>query len=71
MATTAIMKLATYLQNNDLTPSAFAARLKVPPSTITRLLRGERRPGIDLILKIKAETGGQVAPEDFTAEAAA
>lgn len=59
------MKLATYLQSENLTPNAFAVRLGTPASTVTRLLRGERSPGLDLLTKIKNATGGSVTPDDF------
>ncbi len=66
------MKLATYLHENDIKPVAFAASLDVAPSTITRILRGERTPRIDLIAKIQNATGGKVAAEDWmSAEVAA
>jgi plasmid maintenance system antidote protein VapI len=59
------MKLATYLHENDIKPVAFAAMLDVAPSTITRILRGERTPRIDLILKIKSATDGKVTADDW------
>lgn len=65
------MKLATYLSENDIKPVAFAALLDVAPSTITRILRGERTPRIDLIAKIKTATGGKVSAEDWMSEVAA
>lgn len=64
------MKLATYLTEQNLTASAFAAQLDVPASTITRLLRGERAPGIKLVGKIIAKTGGKVTIDDLTPQAA-
>lgn len=67
MAKPQIMKLATYLSENKISPSAFATSIGVEPSTITRILRGERRPGIDLMLKIKAATSGRVDVEDMAA----
>lgn len=65
------MKLAQYLTDNDLKPAAFADRIGVAPSTITRILRGERKPQLDLIRKIKAGTDGQVTADDFMEEVAA
>lgn len=59
------MKLTTYLRKHDLTASDFAARLGKPPSTITRILRGEHEPRMDLLRAIHAETKGRVAPNDF------
>lgn len=37
----------------------------VAPSTITRILKGERSPGLDLMAKIKAGTRGRVKAEDW------
>lgn len=59
------MKLETYLREKDEKPAAFAARINVAPSTITRILRGERSPGIVLAAKIKTATKGKVRIEDF------
>lgn len=65
------MKLEQYLKENDIRPVAFAASIDVAPSTITRILRRERTPQIDLIAKIKVATGGKVTMEDFLSESAA
>jgi plasmid maintenance system antidote protein VapI len=65
------MKLEQYLKENDIKPVAFAASIDVAPSTITRILRRERTPQIDLIAKIKAATGGLVTMEDFLSEKSA
>jgi plasmid maintenance system antidote protein VapI len=59
------MKLEQYLSDNNIKPVAFAASIGVPPSTITRILRGERSPGIGVVAKIKAGTGGKVDFEDW------
>jgi transcriptional regulator with XRE-family HTH domain len=59
------MKLETYLTQNQIKPSSFAAEIGVAPSTITRLLKGERSPRLDLIMLIKEKTGGLVTAEDF------
>lgn len=64
------MKLETYLTENKIKPATFAASLDVAPSTITRIIRGERTPRIDLIAKIQTATGGKVTVHDFMAEAA-
>ncbi len=67
------MTLAQYLKEKDIRPSVFAAEIGVAPSTITRLLNGERSPRLPLIALIREKTGGQVGLEDFLtpAEAAA
>lgn len=59
------MKLETYLTENKIKPSAFAAEIGVSPSTITRILNGERSPGLPLVMLIKERTSGAVTPEDF------
>ncbi len=66
------MKLETYLSERDMKPSAFAAEIGVAPSTITRILRGERSPGLDLVMRILRATDGKVSVEDwYNAETAA
>ena len=59
------MKLERYLRENEIKPSTFAAEIGVAPSTITRLIKGERSPRIDLILLIRDKTAGQVTIDDF------
>lgn len=59
------MTLDRYLEENRLTPSAFARGVPLPPSTITRLLAGERSPSFDLLKSICVATGGRVTPNDF------
>lgn len=59
------MTLDQYLTETNTKPVAFAASIGVAPSTITRILRGERSPGLDIISKIKAGTGGKVGAEDW------
>ncbi len=59
------MKLAAYLESTGVKPSAFARRIGCPPSTITRILRDERSPGIGLMSRIREATDGQVSFEDF------
>ena len=59
------MTLEEYLASHDQKPFAFAAEIGVPASTITRLLKGERSPRLDLIRKIHAATSGKVTANDF------
>lgn len=59
------MKLIDYLHRERLTATAFAERIAVPPSTITRLLAGERSPRLDLLKKVMIGTDGEVTPNDF------
>lgn len=62
------MKLAQYLSQNEIKPSVFAAEIGVAPSTITRLIKGERSPRLDLIRLIREKTGGAVTADDFMSE---
>lgn len=49
-------------------PSAFAAEIGVAPSTITRIIRGERSPGLNLVMIIQRATGNKVCAEDWYEE---
>lgn len=70
MANSAGMTLADYIASEQTTASRFAGELGVPVSTITRLLKGERRPGIDLVARIKVATLGKVTADDWCAPVA-
>ena len=59
------MKLIDYLHRENLTATGFAKRIEVPPSTITRLLTGQRSPRLDLLEKVMTGTEGAVTPNDF------
>ena len=59
------MTLAEYLKANDIKPSVFAAEIGVAPSTITRLIAGERSPRLPLIALIRDKTDGAVGLDDF------
>ncbi len=63
------MILKKYLAREKLKPAAFAARIGVSASTVTRFLRRERQPSLDLMRKIAEATGGEVAElQDFLAD---
>lgn len=59
------MKLHDYLQGTNTKPSQLAARMGKPASTITRLLKGTRRPSIELARQISDATDGAVTANDF------
>lgn len=59
------MTLSDYLAAKQIKPSVFAAEIGVAPSTITRLLKGERSPRLDLVALIREKTGGKVQADDF------
>lgn len=60
-----VMTLPEYLAANKLTPAEFAARMRKPVSTVTRLLNGERKPGYELLQAVVEATNGAVQPNDF------
>src|SRR5690606_2466552 len=62
------MKLADWLESNNLTASAFAEQLGVSVSTVTRCMNGQRRPEWQTLDAIYKATGGQVTPNDFLSD---
>ncbi|XYD08847.1 helix-turn-helix transcriptional regulator [Methylobacterium sp. NMS12] len=65
------MDLAAYLSERNIKPATFAGEIGVPPSTITRILRGERDPRGATIRKIVEGTGGKVTATELIAGRAA
>lgn len=60
------MTLSEYLAKEDLKPSHLAAKMGVPASTVTRILRGERGPSWRVMAKIAEVTKGEVStPADY------
>lgn len=59
------MTLSDYLSQHGITQLAFAARLGVTSSTISRICRGETTPEAKLVAAIARETGGEVLPNDL------
>lgn len=53
----AMRTLAEYLKKKKRTASDLAATLDVEPSTITRIVKLERRPSPELAKRISDETG--------------
>jgi transcriptional regulator with XRE-family HTH domain len=63
------MKLAEYLRREDMTGEQLAAKAGMPSSTISRILNGRRRPGLQVMQRIARATGYRVsALEDFVPE---
>lgn len=58
------MRLAEYLDQNDLTNTAFARLVGVKPAAVSKWLRGTR-PDWPQLLRIRDATGGAVTPNDF------
>jgi len=65
MAIRFAMTLSEYLHSEGITPSRFAVSIKVPPSTISRILKGDRSPRSYIMRRIAEVTGGAVMPNDF------
>lgn len=59
------MNLADYLRTTSQRASDLAAAVGCETSTITRFLRGERTPSLDIALRIQQATGGEVTPHDL------
>lgn len=59
------MQLTDYLTANKIMPSAFAARVGVDKSTVSRWLDGSLRPGWESLKRIAVATDGQVTANDF------
>lgn len=65
------MDLAAYLSKRKIKPAAFAAEIGVPPSTISRIMRGERDPRGATIRKIVDGSGGEVTAGELIAATSA
>jgi transcriptional regulator with XRE-family HTH domain len=59
------MKLGDYLKREGMTATEFARKCELPPSTITRLLAGDRSPRLELLRVIHRVSDGEVTPNDF------
>lgn len=57
--------LTRYLRETGENLSALAARMGRAPSTLTRPLRGERDPSLDLARDIERATAGRVTAVQF------
>lgn len=64
------MKLSEYLTLKGMTATDFAKKAEVEVSTITRILRSERRPTWTTLTKIRKASGDKVRAIDFEAERA-
>ncbi len=59
------MKLDAWAKREGLTDSELAKRLGVSQPTANRLRSGQRRPGWDVLRRIREVTDSQVTDEDF------
>ena len=58
------MKLSEYLKREEISASKLAEKIAAPPSTITRILRGERAPNLALMRRIARATNNEVSSLD-------
>lgn len=59
------MQLAEYLETRGLTPYRLAKMWGVHPSTITRVMKGDRFPGPLVLVRVHELTGGAVGLGDW------
>lgn len=60
------MKLSAYLQDHEISPAEFAAKIGAESRmTVTRYAKGDRIPTREMMEKIFEVTGGAVRPDDF------
>ncbi len=59
------MKLAKWLEENQVTVSTFAALIGVTPGAIVHYINEEGRPSLKNLKKIHVLTQGQVSVMDF------
>lgn len=59
------MKLASYLQANEISHEAFAEKIGTSQVAVTRYAMGKRTPRREIMVKIAHVTDGQVGPADF------
>ena len=59
------MPLAEWIRGKGRTQRAVARQLGVSPSTLSRLLKGERSPSASLMRRVFELTEGQVTPSDL------
>ncbi len=62
------MTLQEFLTEKSLKPSTFAKAAGIAPSTIIRILNGERKPSLATMQKIMAASEGMVTPNDYLVE---
>ena len=59
------MPLAEWIRAQGVTQRAVARQLGVSPSTLSRLLKGERSPSASLMRRVYELTRGEVTPMDL------
>lgn len=57
--------LKEYIENENLSPSAWAEKVGIPQPVISRFLAGKRGLSLATALRIQEVTGGKVRVEDL------
>lgn len=60
------MTLGAYLRKHGISTQAFADKVNADRSQIYRAVRRQRRPGLELALRIREQTGGAVSLASWT-----
>lgn len=63
------MKLGTYLENNEISHTAFAVLIEATQATVSRYVSGARTPDMRMIARIEKATKGKVRVSDWYAQA--
>jgi DNA-binding transcriptional regulator YdaS (Cro superfamily) len=63
--------LAQHLLDQKISQKAFAVRLRVDPSIVSRLVNNGMRPSLELAVAIERETGGVVTASSWIPEVTA
>ena len=61
-------KLAQYLRTSGQSQRAFAARIGIHHSVLSRFIAGKAKPSLSTALRIQRETDGQVSVEEWEDE---
>ena len=61
-------KLSTYLKDNAISQRAFAAKIGIHHSVLSRFIANKARPSLTTALRIQRETGGVVSADSWWQE---
>jgi transcriptional regulator with XRE-family HTH domain len=62
---TARSRLVAFLERNQLTQSELARRAGLDPSTVNKIVNGQRIPDLRVAVALAVATGGEVAAESW------
>ncbi|MDB6454472.1 helix-turn-helix domain-containing protein [Falsirhodobacter sp. 20TX0035] len=63
-----MIELSRYLDENGLSQRAFAALIGCSPSYLSEILKGSKRPGLELAVAIQRETARLITVEMWVPE---